>query len=173
MTLTLDPRRVQGDPIKYLNACWAEMRVYLRRHLGRTITFIRVLEFHRTGIPHLHILVSDYLPQSWISAAWQAVGGGRIVDIRMVDTHRVSRYLSKYLTKELMQAEGAGRARRVTSSRNIILIKKPEKIPGWGIVRISIEAEKALARSILGEVIDRDGELWAIELSEPTNGPPG
>jgi hypothetical protein len=42
----------------------------------------------------------DY--EAWISQAWQSVGGCRIVDIRLVDIHRVGAYLSKYLTKDLL-----------------------------------------------------------------------
>ncbi|MGC1296688.1 MAG: hypothetical protein WA869_16760 [Alloacidobacterium sp.] len=39
-----------------------------------------------------------------MSEAWEAVGGGRIVDIKRVDLHRVSRYLSKCLTKQMINA---------------------------------------------------------------------
>ena len=41
-----------------------------------------------------------------------------MVDIRYVDVHRVSRYLSKYLTKELLMSASL-RSRRVTTSRGM------------------------------------------------------
>jgi hypothetical protein len=49
------------------------------------------------------------------------VGGGRIVDIRLVDMHRISRYLSKYLTKELLLS-APKRSRRVTVSRGYAIL---------------------------------------------------
>lgn len=81
MTLTLDSSKIDGDSVKYLNACWAEMRVYLKRMLGRNkkLQFIRVLEFHTSGIPHLHILVSHFIGQGLFSGAWKRATGGRIL----------------------------------------------------------------------------------------------
>jgi hypothetical protein len=115
LTLTLDPRKIEGDPVRYVNQSFAMLRVYLGRKYGTAIQYIRVLEFHQSGMPHLHILINKYIPQAWIQSAWEAVGGGRMVDIRYVDVHRVSRYLSKYLTKELLMSAPL-RTRRVPLS---------------------------------------------------------
>jgi hypothetical protein len=59
-----------------------------------------------------------------VSRAWESVGGGRVVDIRYVDVHRVSAYLAVYLagekvmrTLELLPK----RARIFTTSRSIVL----------------------------------------------------
>jgi len=111
------------------------MRVLLARQCGKTsIPFIGVLEFQQNGAAHLHILLADYIPQKWLSIAWQQVGGGRYVDIRFVDVHRVSAYLSSYLagdkvthTLELLPK----RARIFTTSRSIVLWDKKEKSGCW------------------------------------------
>jgi hypothetical protein len=56
------------------------MRVILARKFGESLEFIGVLEFHKSGIAHLHILLGIYIPQDWLSDAWQSIGGGRVVE---------------------------------------------------------------------------------------------
>src|SRR5262249_40846173 len=102
VTLTLDPKKIHGDPVRYLNRVWAKLRTYLKRKFGATPAYIRILEFQQSGNPHPHILIDRFIIQSWLQQAWQSVGGGLFVNIEWVDVHRVSRYVSKYLTKELL-----------------------------------------------------------------------
>jgi|SRR5580704_1874406 hypothetical protein len=137
LTLTLDPKKIEGDPIRYLNATFAKLRVYLQREYGVAPQFIRVLEFQKNGNPHFHILIDRYIDLEWIRKAWVAVGGGFMVDIRLVDVHRVSRYLSKYLTKELLMSAPL-RCRRVTTSRGIKLFEKTPTEFKWELLRVSI-----------------------------------
>lgn len=141
-TLTLDPKRVpQGQRTdRYIRECWNEMRVVLAREYGKSLPFVGVLEFHKNKAAHLHVLLGVYIPQAWLSRAWARVGGGRIVDIRYVDIHRVSAYLSVYLagekvlkTLELLPK----RARIFTTSRSIVLWGK-KKVSGWWIRRVGI-----------------------------------
>jgi hypothetical protein len=141
-TLTLDPKRVpRGQRTdRYIRECWREMRVSLARKYGKSLPFVGVLEFHKNKAAHLHVLLGCYIPQAWLSAAWAAVGGGRIVDIRYVDVHRVSAYLSVYLagdkiihTLELLPK----RARIFTTSRSIVLWGKRKK-GGWWLRRVNL-----------------------------------
>jgi hypothetical protein len=106
--------------------------------IGRTIG---VLEFQKNGNAHLHVLLGQYIPWKWLSKAWQSIGGGKVVDIRFVDVHRVSAYLSVYLvgdkvksTLELLPM----RARIFTTSRSIVLWGK-KKATGWYLRRDGIE----------------------------------
>jgi hypothetical protein len=137
LTLTLDPAKIQGEPVRYLNGLFAKLRVYLKRKYGVSPQYIRVLEFQQNGTPHFHILVDRYIPYAWIRAAWVAIGGGSMVDIRYIDVHRVSRYLSKYLTKELLMS-APQRSRRVTTSRGIHLFEKKPQETTWTFLRMSI-----------------------------------
>src|SRR6266849_10270203 len=137
LTLTLDPSKIEGDPVRYLNAVFAKLRVYLQRHHGVSPQYIRVLEFQKNGNPHFHILIDRYIDIEWIRKAWVAVGGGYMVDIRLVDVHRVSRYLSKYLTKDLLMS-APFRCRRVTTSRGIHLFEKKPQETSWTFLRVSI-----------------------------------
>lgn len=137
LTLTLDPKKIEGNPVRYLNAAFAKLRVYLHREHGVAPQFIRVLEFQKNGNPHFHILIDRYIDLEWIRRAWVAVGGGFMVDIRFVDVHRVSRYLSKYLTTDLLMSAPL-RCRRVTTSRGIKLFEKTPSEFKWELLRVSI-----------------------------------
>src|SRR5207253_9040018 len=72
LTLTLDPKKIEGNPVRYLRAVFDKFRVYLRRKHGQTVTFIAVLESQRNGNPHLHVLLDRYFPPSWIANALSA-----------------------------------------------------------------------------------------------------
>ncbi len=124
MTLTLDPKKLDAgkDSISYLRDCFAKFRVYMGRRFQRSISYISIVELHKSGIAHLHVLVESYIPIDWIRASWQAVGGGKIVDIRFVDVHRVSAYLTKYITKDLLLMVPA-RKKRISTSRKIRLFE--------------------------------------------------
>jgi len=144
VTLTLDPKKLSAADRKrtdrYIRECWRKMRVLLARQFGKSLAFVGVLEFQKNGNAHLHILVGQYIPQKWLSIAWQSIGGGRYVDIRFVDIHRVSAYLTVYLvgdkvvkTLELLPK----RARIFTTSRSIVLYGKKDK-SGWWMRRVDI-----------------------------------
>lgn len=138
LTLTLDPKAPgDQDPVAYINASFAKWRIYLKRKFGVSITYIRILEFQKSGNPHFHVLVDRFIQQAWIQSTWQAIGGGRFVDIRYVDIHRIARYLSKYLTKELLLS-APKRSRRITVSRGIRLIEKKKSELVWRFYRTKI-----------------------------------
>jgi hypothetical protein len=142
VTLTLDPKRLtdRKHTDRYIRKCWRKMRVSLQRKFGKTVQFIGVLEFHKSGVAHLHLLVGVYIPHAWLSQAWQSIGGGKVVDIRYVEVHRVTAYLTPYLAGEKIEHTLGllpRRARIFTASRGIQLSEKP-KSSGWWMVRRSI-----------------------------------
>jgi hypothetical protein len=129
MTLTLDPKKIgeSQDSVSYLRKCFSKFRVYLGRKYGKqNVSYISIVELHKSGIAHLHVLVGVYIPQEWIKENWQRVGGGRIVDIRLVDIHNVAKYLSKYVTKDMLLMVPA-KKKRISTSRNIRLFPPKEK----------------------------------------------
>ena len=145
VTLTLDPKRIpkryRKRTDRYIRECWRKMRVLLAREFEGSLAFVGVLEFQKNGNAHLHLLVGRYIAQKWLSIAWQSIGGGRHVDIRFVDVHRVAAYLSHYLTgdKVLHTLELLPkRARIFTTSRSIVLWGK-KKVSGWWLRRVGIE----------------------------------
>ncbi len=163
LTLTLDPSLIEGDSVRYLRRVFNKFRLYLRRRFSTPVKYIAVLEFQKSGIAHLHLLVDRFIPWDWIRESWSALGGGTVVDIRYVDVHRISRYLSKYLTKELLQS-APQRSRRVTTSRSIRLIEKRKDTDGmWTLLRLSIFfLYSRMWREAQGVWLDEDGMLQSF-----------
>jgi hypothetical protein len=166
VTLTLDPKRTpKGRTDRYIRECWREMRVLLSRKFKGSISFLGVLEFQKNGMAHLHVLVGRFIQKTWLSRAWKSVGGGQIVDIKWVDVHRVSAYLSVYLAGDKVKQTLsllAKRARIFTTSRSIVLWGKKEKC-GWRLVREDI--------GVLLETVDSAANLRfeAVEDLKPFN----
>jgi len=140
MTLTLDPRTCKPEEsAKYLKKSWAKFRTYVKRKYGKSFTFISITEFQKSGYAHLHVLVDRYMPQIWIQRSWQAVGGGKFVNIRMADIHRISAYLSKYLTKDILLSNYYEKYRRYSTSRDLHLFEKPKK-GEWELIKMPINS---------------------------------
>lgn len=136
VTLTLDPKKIPKNTRsdKHLRETWRKMRVLLARRFGSSIHFVAVLEFQKSGVAHLHVLVGVYIPQEWLSSAWESVGGGKIVDIRYVDVHRIAGYLTRYLAGDKVEHTLSLlplRARIFSCSRSILLWGKKEKSKWW------------------------------------------
>ena len=168
LTLTLDPALIEGDSVRYLRGVFNKFRLYLRRKYGAPVKYIAVLEFHKSGIAHLHLLVDRFIPWDWIRQSWSALGGGQIVFIKYVDVHRISRYLSKYLTKELLLSAPT-RSRRVTTSRSLRLIEKKDSEYEWWLFKVSIfHLYSRLSSAASAIRLDEDGYLESFELVPET-----
>ncbi len=168
LTLTLDPKRLDmdGDLTRYLREVWRKFRVYLKRRYGKSISFIAIMEEHKSGIPHLHVLIDRYIPQAWISAAWSALGGGRIVYIeRVKDLAAIGWYLGKYLTKDMLLSAKRG-VRRYSTSRNIRLGPKRGK-SGWTPAPAGIsELRRAAGKKALA-VVENERGVRYFETEQP------
>lgn len=167
VTLTLDPSKIDGDPVRYLNDTFAKLRTYLKRYYKIAPAYIRVLEFQKNGNPHFHLLIDRFISWAWLKEAWQAVGGGSFVNVKFVDVHRISRYLSKYLTKELLLSAPL-RSRRVTSSRSIHLFEKTPCETKWEFLRVPIfllyERHK---QCLLSVTLDEESVLLSFSINPP------
>jgi hypothetical protein len=164
LTLTLDPKKLEHPKfaVPHLRLCFNKFREYLRRKYGESPRYVCVLEFTKAGVPHLHILFDRYIDQHWISDVWDSLGGGRIVFIKRVTIQKISCYLSKYLTKELLLSAPKG-TRRITAARSIKLFPKFDSGVSWELLSSSIWQELRDRRmhnfqlqANLYEVIDLD-----------------
>jgi hypothetical protein len=123
LTLTLDPEKAPArseEQHKYITERWNALRTRLKREIG-DFSYIWVREEQENGLPHLHAIVSRYLPQSTVSQAWSDLGGGEIVDIRKIErTDKAAHYVGKYLTKDALSGLPDG-IQRYNSSADLDL----------------------------------------------------
>lgn len=117
LTLTVDPSRVGSREVAHreIGEAWNRLRNYLQASYG-DFSFIWVKEEQESGFPHIHALVSRYLPQSDVSEAWSRAGMGEVVDIRAVNARKAGHYIAKYLAKDAMAWMPSGTHRYGSSS---------------------------------------------------------
>lgn len=97
----------------------------IRKHVGE-IEYCRVMEEHKSGFPHFHLLArAPYIEQELLSRWWCELTDAFIVDIRKVNPdYKVERYVAKYLCK---QYRSDITDRRVTNSKGFFIkADKPE-----------------------------------------------
>ena len=167
LTLTLDPKKLEHPKlaVPHLRLTFNAFREYLRREFDDAPSYVCILEFTQKGVPHLHVLFDRYIRQQWISEVWDRLGGGRIVFIKQVTVRRVARYLSKYLTKDLIMSAPKG-TRRITTARSIKLFPKFNSGIAWELLRASIWQQLAEYRGGSWGLQPNLYEFIAIELDE-------
>jgi hypothetical protein len=107
---------------RYLSSIWNKWRTATMRKFGN-FSYIRMTEYHSDSIhPHIHCLVSSWLPIEYVRRTWDSYGGGEQVDVEYVeDIRRVSAYVAKYISKsaETPAAYWPKNTRHITTSRDI------------------------------------------------------
>jgi len=178
VSLTLDPKKVAGDPIVYLNRVWHRFIERMRRRHGRGLRYVRVIEFQRNGNPHIHTMLPRWVDHAWVKLevrqAWEGTGGGAQVDAVVTSVRNVAAYMTKalgsYLVKELRTVTRYERAfRRVTSSIGLRL-SRSNVVGQW--VRYTTDIMRLLSdRGGIGatwkETIDRAGEVCRALVQNP------
>ena len=139
LTLTCDPAKIPAgeDPAKHLQEVFCKFRTSLRREFGETPVYIKVTEYTKRGLPHFHLLVDRRIEHAWIKHNWDRLGGGKIVWIERAKIRKISHYLSKYLSKELLLSAPQG-LRRITTSRKVKLFSKHQSEIDWEFLRSSL-----------------------------------
>lgn len=121
LTLTIDPDRFldREHAHRQIGKAWNQLRTEIQQRYD-AFSYVWVREEQKNGYPHLHVLVSRYLPQRWVASAWSRIGAGSIVDIRQVNARKAGHYIAKYLAKDAMANLPDG-VRRYGSSQDIDL----------------------------------------------------
>jgi hypothetical protein len=105
LTLTCNPRigASPADRRKRMGAAFPLLIHRMERYLKIKIEYFAVTEQHKSGEPHLHILLRcGYVPQQLISKWWNELTGAFRVDIRQIkDKTKAAKYIAKYLNKGL------------------------------------------------------------------------
>lgn len=100
LTIRPNPAWTLDRLCQWLRARFRLLVQAIRRKYG-TFEYIAILELHKSGVPHLHVLArGSYIPQKWLSLRWQKLTGAWQVHIKAVTrTRRAANELAKYLAK--------------------------------------------------------------------------
>lgn len=114
LTLTCNPAKYEtrDDAAHDMRRAWVLMRKKIAKRFGIVkLPFIVVFERHKSGWPHMHLLIrAPFLAQKWLSQEWQALTGAMHVDIRKIRGPReAAMYVAKYIGKEPFAFEGCKR----------------------------------------------------------------
>lgn len=141
LTLTMKPTpgiTPDAQALK-LSRAWRLLRLRMqRRNPGEKFPFIAVIEKHKSGWPHLHILFrGGFIPWKWYRFHWLQITGSKILRIEhLVQSRKAAVYCSKYCSKATQKYQTA---KRYWQSRDYDLRPEPEEKPkpepgfGWEI----------------------------------------
>ena len=137
VTITL-PAELRSEDFttqnKYIKDSWSKLRKRLARKY-KGFRYIWILERHKDGTPHMHILVSHYIPQRTLSDICAEVGLGKIVDIRRVKDNKIASYIAKYVAKDVSVLPKA--VRRFNFSKGIRIVLKLVSTGKWLLMELS------------------------------------
>lgn len=88
------------------------LRLRLSRHEKLdNFEFLAVFERHKSGYPHLHLMIrGKFIPWVKLRQWWEEITGSTHVDIRKIDTRgKAAFYVAKYLGKDLSPFEACKR----------------------------------------------------------------
>lgn len=153
LTVRPSPALTAKEELDRMNKAWRNVWKRIKRLYGdRAYGYVRIVELHKSGVPHLHIAMRcPYLPQSTLSRWWHNETSSPIVDIRAIRTERgLSRYLAKYLTKSYDQIPGS---RKWSQTRDFLPSlqkqpREPEEIrPTWQWTPAKLETLQTAMRA--------------------------
>lgn len=114
LTLTVSSKNHEtpDDAAQALKDGLRLLRLRLQRH-PRFIkfAFLAVFERHKSGYPHLHLVIrGGFIPWKWLRKAWEEITGSTGIDIRKIGTKgQAAFYVAKYIGKDLSAFEGCKR----------------------------------------------------------------
>jgi len=143
------------------------LRQYLCRTLGwKSIPFLAVIEKHKSGWPHMHVLLrSTFIHHELIRRWWVARFASPMVFItRLHDQRRAAVYVTKYLAKSPEAFDGC---KRYWASRDYKLAD-PDAVDFehgddvWFEALTCTPAGLAKAALACGATVTLDGARWRI-----------
>lgn len=125
--------------LQHIQKNWDKFSKQMKRQLG-AYEYLRVFEKHESGVLHIHLLVSHWIPEKeiktankgkeneykywrWLKDTLPAYGFGKMTSSENIDqTTSAAGYVTKYMTKEedyLVKMISKYRVRRLQTSRGI------------------------------------------------------
>lgn len=114
LTLTIRQGRYATPDLQAqaLRDGWRMLRQYLCRTLGwKKLPFLAVVEKHKSGWPHLHILIrSTFISHKLIRDWWTAREDSPVIWInRLHNPRKAAKYVTKYMSKDPTAFDGCKR----------------------------------------------------------------
>lgn len=104
--LTLTTRRLSdrtaAEEARLQSKWFAElMRRMAKRTSRKRVQFLIVRESHKSGWPHMHVLIrGPYVPWQWIRAEWLAISGSDRINVKAVNNRgHAAGYIASYVKK--------------------------------------------------------------------------
>lgn len=180
LTLTVSSK-VYPDPQDAADALkrgLRNLRLRLKRHARlENFEFLAVFEKHKSGHPHLHLLIKGkYLPWKLLRKWWMALTSSHQIDIRKINSHGLAAmYCAKYIGKDLSSFQGCKRWWRSSgySDGNAEEYQR-EHFPGqWGRTGVDYNLLRFTA-SLVGYSVKKWGrEGFEFEWRHRDKDPPG
>lgn len=114
--------KTREEALKYVKRRWNSLKTAINKKLNRKIKYISVVEPHKSGYPHLHIIVTNLgmLNKKWLLQEAQKVGFGwnSIVQKISLGYKGAVNYVLKYILKCSEEFKDIKRLRIVDLSRD-------------------------------------------------------
>jgi hypothetical protein len=125
--LTLTYQQANRDKLavwQSLGKSWNNLLTYVKKKLGIKLSFVRIVEAHKSGFPHLHVVMDQFLPTNEALKTLMRYGFGYQMRQQSMSTHNAGNYVSKYLTKfewsdQAKMYRSMTKTRVVSMSRNL------------------------------------------------------
>lgn len=99
------------DAYGFINRMFARLRANLFKKYGK-FDFLRILEPHQSGFPHLHVLVAGipFIDFNWLQSVWwkKYEGAGFVKRVSVRSSFNAVKYLLKYVNKMNVSSGGEG-----------------------------------------------------------------
>lgn len=144
-----------------------------RRFPNERIPFLAVFEKHKSGHPHLHLLIrAKFLPIRMLKRMWEDITGSYQVDIRgLKKSRQAALYVAKYVGKDLSAFPGCKRWWRshdydqsLPETEDSIIQRRK-----WQRHTANFDSLRSALRYLGAEVVNkgRDGFEWNSDPTKP------
>jgi hypothetical protein len=158
LTFTYFQNKPAVEVWKNLGKTWNRLLTYIRKH---TINFvyIRIVEPHASGYPHIHVLCNQYLNFSKITKYLTKQGFGWNAHQTAISLESGRNYVAKYLTKQIWTDKAEtlrklSKCRIVSASHGILLTPQSGHIYDCICPKISNDSFPAYVFHSVSEMIN-------------------
>jgi len=100
-TVTTDPKLLsRSEALESLNHRWKRVHRNIAR-IYPDFKYFRVIEFTKSGLPHMHILTSCFIPWDIFQKYLIAEDFGKVLQFVKIPLHTGLNYITKYISKGL------------------------------------------------------------------------